>query len=307
MISGPSEFITISAVEITERVEAAEQIQILLKEVNHRAKNILSLVQSIARHTVQRDNRDFLREFLERIQALSRGHDLVIATEWKPVDLRNLVGSQLAHFKSIIGRRIRLDGPDVEVSAAQAQTLGLAFHELATNASKYGALSNDTGTVDVTWSLGDGEHPPLAICWKESGGPAAVAPVRRGFGSVVTRELVESALQARVRVDYTEDWLTWSLETRDGATVLPETGAARAARVLVVEDEALLAMDLADTLDTAGFEVVGPVGDVDDALALIETDSIDFAILDINLGPRTSEAIAQRLKTSGTPFIALSG
>jgi PAS domain S-box-containing protein len=137
------------AQDVTERKAREEQVQLLMREVNHRAKNMLSLVQAIARQTAARESEDFIGCFTERIQALAANHDLLIRNEWQGVDVEDLVRAQLAHFADLVGSRIALRGPKVHLNAAAAQAIGLALHELATNAGKYGALSVDSGHVDV--------------------------------------------------------------------------------------------------------------------------------------------------------------
>jgi PAS domain S-box-containing protein len=142
--------------DITERKAHEDQIHLLMREVNHRAKNMLSLVQAIARQTAAREFEDFMGCFTERIQALAANQDLLIRNEWQGVHVEDLVRSQLAHFADLVGSRIVVDGLQMRLKPASAQAIGLALHELATNAGKYGALSVDTGCVDVRWGT-DGD------------------------------------------------------------------------------------------------------------------------------------------------------
>src|SRR5262249_54865563 len=142
----------VSVVEdISARKGHEEQIHLLMREVNHRAKNMLSLVQAIARQTTAREPEDFVRRFTERIQALSANQDLLVRNEWQGVDVEELVRAQLAHFDDLVGSRIAVHGPKLRLNAAAAQAIGLTLHELATNAGKYGALSTDKGHVHVRW------------------------------------------------------------------------------------------------------------------------------------------------------------
>src|SRR5208337_2317072 len=186
--------------DITERKRQEEQIRLLMHEVNHRAKNMLALVQAIARQTVAATPADFIGSFEERIRALSSSQDLLVRNEWKGVDLAQLIRSQLAHFKDLIGTRIRLRGPALLVSASAAQTIGMALHELATNAGKYGALSTREGRVEIEWSLDRAEanKETFALSWRETGGPAVRAPSKGGFGSTVICILAEANLNAIV-------------------------------------------------------------------------------------------------------------
>jgi PAS domain S-box-containing protein len=198
---------------ITERKRHEEQIDLLVSEVNHRAKNMLSVVQAIARQTVAASPGDFIAQFGERIQALAASQDLLVKNNWKGVGLNELVRSQLGHFKGMIGTRIELYGPPFLISAAAAQPMGMALHELATNAGKYGSLSNDRGRVELQWSVGaaeDGEEI-FVIGWRERDGPVVTAPSRSGFGSIVLWRVVKESLDAEVELGFAPDGLTWRL------------------------------------------------------------------------------------------------
>src|SRR5262249_5547227 len=130
-----------------ERKAREEKERLLMREVNHRAKNILSVVDAIAHRTAAQNPEDFAERFSERIRALSANQDLLVRNEWRGVEIKDLVHAQLAHFADLIGSRIVVDGPNLRLKAAGAQAIGLALHELATNAGKYGALSADRGCV----------------------------------------------------------------------------------------------------------------------------------------------------------------
>jgi two-component sensor histidine kinase len=202
-----------ACVDITERKQHEEQIKLLLAEVNHRAKNMLTVVQSIARQTAAASPEDFMERFAERIQALSASQDLLVKNEWRGVDLGDLVRSQLAHFKDLIGTRIELKGSPVLISASAAQTIGMALHELATNAGKYGALSTGAGRVEVAWSLDCAEKgtKSFTISWRETGGPSVTAPERSGFGSAIIGNLAEISLGAKVDLAFESGGLSWVL------------------------------------------------------------------------------------------------
>jgi PAS domain S-box-containing protein len=161
------------AQDVTDQKAHEEQIQLLMQEINHRARNLLSLVQAIARQTATRDPENFIERFTERIQALAANQDLLVRNEWQGVNLGDLVRTQLAHFIDLVGSRITVHGSPVRLNAAAAQAIGLALHELATNAGKYGALSVETGRVDVGWRL-DGNM--FAMSWTECNGPPVFPP-----------------------------------------------------------------------------------------------------------------------------------
>jgi PAS domain S-box-containing protein len=191
-----------------EREEHAKREHLLLREVNHRAKNMLSLVQAIARQTAAREPQDFIGSFTERIHALAANQDLLIRNEWQGVEVEDLVRAQLAHFADLVGSRIAVDGPKMRLNAAAAQAIGLTLHELATNAGKYGALSVEASCVDVGWQF-EGEF--FAMSWTERNGPVVSPPERRGFGSMVIVSMAKQTVDGEVQVDYAPSGLVWRL------------------------------------------------------------------------------------------------
>jgi two-component sensor histidine kinase len=192
--------------DITDRKRNEERITLLLNEVDHRSKNILSVVQAIAKQTAISTPDEFLIRFSERLQTLAASHDLLVRSRWQGVEICDLIRAQLAHFEELLGSRIKLDGPSFQLLAAPAQTLGMIVHELATNAAKYGALSNDSGQVEVCW---DATGDVFTISWTERGGPNVVAPNRRGFGSIVVKTMAESSLDGDVDFDFAPTGLRW--------------------------------------------------------------------------------------------------
>jgi PAS domain S-box-containing protein len=196
------------AQDVTERKAHEEQIRLLMGEVNHRAKNMLSLVQVIARQTKGREPEDFIGCFTQRIQALAANQDLLTRNEWKGVDVEELVRAQLAHFADIVGSRIVVHGQKLHLNATAAQAIGLALHELATNAGKYGALSVDAGRVDVGWRLDD---DIFAMSWTERNGPPVSRPEQRGFGSTVVDSMAKRTIGGEVELDYAPSGLGWRL------------------------------------------------------------------------------------------------
>jgi PAS domain S-box-containing protein len=312
-----------ATLDITERKHREEQVQLLLREVNHRSKNMLTLVQAIARQTIAAGSEDFIERFGERIGALAANQDLLVKNDWKGVEVGELVCSQLAHFAGLLGTRIELKGPPLFITASAAQTIGMALHELATNAGKYGALSSSDGRVAVEWSLNRAETGTemFAITWCESGGPPVAAPDRRGFGSAVIGRFAEMNLGAKVDTDFAAVGFKWRLECSSGELVdgerlahgsernqLPSrTQTGTLPRILIVEDEMLVAFEIARILSDAGFDIVGPARCVASALDLMERSGCDAAVLDIRLGNETSEPLALELRRRGTPFVALSG
>jgi two-component sensor histidine kinase len=194
-----------------------------MREINHRAKNMLSVVDAIAHQTAVRRPEDFIERFSERIQALSANQDLLVRNEWKGVDMADLVHAQLAHFAGLIGSRIVVQGPKLRLNAACAQAIGLALHELATNAGKYGALSTDGGRVDVCWGT---EGHTLTMSWTEREGPPVSAPPRRGFGTIVMEMMAERSVDGKVDLDYASSGLTWRLSCPTDNVLEPTPRAA---------------------------------------------------------------------------------
>jgi two-component sensor histidine kinase len=176
--------------------------------MNHRIKNILTVVDAIAHRTAAKNPADFAECFSERIRALSANQDLLFRNEWKGVDVEDLVRAQLSHFADLIGSRIILDGPKLRFNTVGAQAVGLALHELATNASKYGALSTDRGRVDVCWNFSENA---FTMGWIEREGRSVAAPKRRGFGTMVIERMAETSLGGTVDLDYPSSGLTWRL------------------------------------------------------------------------------------------------
>lgn len=196
------------AQDVTDEKAHVEQVHLLMREINHRAKNMLSLVQVIARRTAARDPDDFVDRFTRRIQALAANQDLLVQNDWQGIDIEDLVRVQLAHFADLVGSKITVRGSPVRLNAAAAQAIGLALHELSTNAGKYGALSIDAGGIDVDWRF---ENDIFEMSWIERNGPPVSQPGQRGFGSVVITSMVEQTVNGEVRLDYAPSGIVWSV------------------------------------------------------------------------------------------------
>jgi two-component sensor histidine kinase/DNA-binding response OmpR family regulator len=198
--------------DITERKQAEEHRKLLMAEVNHRSKNLLSVVQAIVHQSARgSDPKTFAGALSDRLLGLSASQDLLIKSDWRGIEMRELVLAQLSHFGDLIGSRILIDGPAACLTAAAAQAIGMAIHELATNAAKYGSLSASEGLVRVFWDISDGIEPLLTIHWIEEGGAKVSLPTRKGFGHVVIGRIAESALSGKVEIDFRESGLFWKL------------------------------------------------------------------------------------------------
>ncbi|MBN9021122.1 MAG: sensor histidine kinase, partial [Rhizobiales bacterium] len=195
------------------RKRAEDQVRFLMRELSHRAKNQLAVVVAMARRTAERsaDIADFERVFSERLMALARSTDLLVNQNWRGVSLADLVDAHLMPFVAGNKSRVAVGGPPVELGPDAAQSVGLALHELATNASKYGALSVPDGAVAVTWQRTEGDAPGLRIEWVESGGPPVSEPTRTGFGSIVIQRNVAQSLHGEVTYEFRPGGVFWAL------------------------------------------------------------------------------------------------
>ena len=197
-----------------KRAEADQRILLLMREVNHRSKNMLAVVQAIARQMMGADPKTFVRRFSDRIVGLAASQDLLIDSNWQGVELRDLVERQLALFRDLLGSRIFVAGPGLRLSPSAAQAIGMALHELETNAGKYGALSDEKGRVDVSWHTekGDDGEPRFVMSWTERDGPPPSEPSQRGFGYTIMVTMIEKSLNGKVKVTYEASGLVWRIE-----------------------------------------------------------------------------------------------
>ncbi len=307
-------------VDITDRKEAEERQALLSREVDHRAKNALALVQSIVRLTRAGSVSAYVSAVEGRITALSRAHTVLSQSRWQGADLAGLVDEELAPYRS--GEKIVASGPVVSLQPSSAQTLALALHELATNAAKYGALSSISGQVKVTWEIVPGG---LVLHWDEFGGPPAEKPAKTGFGTRIIVASIEGQLGGQAAFTWHPSGLrcvltiprTDQIESSDRAKArrAPDKDHVAAEpkftvagnRVMIVEDEALVAMVEAESLAELGFSVVGPFSRTADAMAALSENRIDAAVLDINLDGEVVYSVADELAGRGVPFIFVTG
>jgi PAS domain S-box-containing protein len=210
---GKAERMVSIVTDVTDRKAAEDHIQFLMHEISHRSKNLLMVIQSIARRTARTAGtmEEFENRFERRLQGLAASHDVLVRENWHGAPLADLVRQQLVPFAEIQSSRFEIAGPDVVITAEAAQAIGLAIHELATNAIKYGALSEASGKVSVSWMLdGEADAPgPLLLSWIEQGGPPVSPPSRKGFGHVVIGEMVERSLNGKVAVEFASEGLRW--------------------------------------------------------------------------------------------------
>jgi light-regulated signal transduction histidine kinase (bacteriophytochrome) len=303
-----------------ERRAAQERQELMIAELNHRVRNILSLVRGLV--TQSKNSATSLEDFASvlggRIQALARAHDQITSLSWAPVALRSLVESEAGAYLGSRAGRVHMGGPDVALDPKAFATLALVVHEMMTNSAKYGALADSAGQVEVAWRLDQGGR--LIIEWTESGGPPVQPPSRRGFGTTLIErsipfdlngdaELRFDLLGVRARFVVPANYVqpirpvAKSVQTDEGK---PEranlTGTA-----LVVEDNLIIAMSAEVILHELGARHVETAASVAEALKSIERIKPSFALLDLNLGGENSIAVGKKLAELKVPFLFATG
>jgi PAS domain S-box-containing protein len=213
---GTAERVANIVMDITDRKNAETHIQLLMREISHRSKNLLAVIQAIARQTGRSAGsfKEFESRFANRLQGMAASHELLVENDWRGVYLQDLAAQQLALFADIAdARRLSMSGPAVMLSAQAAQAIGLALHELGTNAVKFGAWSNTSGNVSVSWDLhrADAGGHVVELTWVERGGPPVTEPARKGFGHIVIDNMVTSTIGGNVVIDYRPSGVIWRL------------------------------------------------------------------------------------------------
>jgi PAS domain S-box-containing protein len=308
-----------TTIDITKRKEAEERQVLLAREVDHRARNALAVIQSIIRLTRARSVEDYVSAIEGRIKALARAHTLLSDSRWEGADLATLVSEELDPYRS--GDKVIIGGPDISLHPSTAQGLALALHELVTNAAKYGALSSVRGKVSLTWQL---RPDTLVLNWVETGGPQVERPSAKSFGLKVIRASIEQQLNGEAAFDWDSNGLRCSFSIpcsnmmrpresrgwRNLTEVHSSTGGLKVSgrpRVLLVEDEALVAMMIQECLADFGYQVVGPICTASEAAAKAREAEFEAAVLDINLGDGAVYPIADVLAARGVPFVFVTG
>ena len=308
-------------IDITDRKEAEERQLLLAREVDHRAKNALAVVHAIVSLTRADNIKQFVAAVEGRIQALARAHSLLSESRWRGANIVELIQEELAPYRAPNFDRVRISGNSLSLEPSTAQALALALHELATNAAKYGALSLPSGGVQVAWEL---KGARLELRWAERGGPPVEPSAPGGFGIRVIKASVESQLGGAVAFDWQHDGLRCAIsiphEVRpefpgDSQASIQKSGTNGAGpievgsrkRVLLVEDESLIAMMMDQSLRELDLDVVGPFGTVQEALAAINREPVDAGILDINLAGEMAYPIARLLQARKVPFVFMTG
>jgi PAS domain S-box-containing protein len=195
-------------IDLTERKEAEERLGLLMQEVDHRANNLMTVIQGAVSLSRAEDPEELRQTIVGRVEALARAHQLLAVSRWRGADLRRLVEEELAPFTLGDGERVSIEGPSLPLGPAAAQGIAMVLHELATNAAKHGALSAREGRVNIRWSTADDR---LNFRWVESGGPRAEAPAKRGFGTTVLQRALSGSLRGSTELNWRPEGLACEL------------------------------------------------------------------------------------------------
>ena len=312
-----------------ERKEATSRQELLIAELNHRVRNILSLIRGLIRQSKPADGttiEDFVKVIDGRVHALARAHNQITDDHWGPAPVKNLLEAEAAAFLTTQKDRLILKGPAVLLNPQAYSTLALVVHELVTNSVKYGSLSVGSGEAVAEWSSDDDGN--LHFCWREHGGPEVWPPNRKGFGTTIIEHSVPYDLGGTSSIDYAKEGVRADFlipakhvvqsggDSVGNKIQLPRepqveqpivSDLLRGKDVLLIEDSLIIALDAEDLLDRLGAKSVTTESSAVGAIAAIETGRPDLAILDINLGDHDSVPIANRLAELGVPYIFATG
>ncbi|KQY35061.1 histidine kinase [Caulobacter sp. Root1455] len=313
--------------DITARKDADDQRENLLTELDHRIKNILAVVQSVAGQSARKASSldGFLKAFNGRLKSMSSAHDLLSAARWRGATLARIAAAELG---GVAPNQTRWDGPELFLTPRAAAALSLTLHELAVNAVKYGSLSVESGRVEVVWREAPGGGFNLE--WLETGGPMTSPPDVRGFGMTLIEDVVGRELGGRATIEYKRSGVTAMIhgaadalvdepepepveapdarivETVGGGDDSFKAGDIAGLKVLIVEDSLLLAMELEAGLEDSGVEVVGCAAELSEALQMLEL-TFDAAVLDADLNGQSVAPVAEILRREGRPFVFATG
>ena len=305
-----------------ERKRAHEQQQLLISELNHRVRNILNLMRGLIgqSRSSARTIEDFIANLDGRIQSLARAHDQLTAEKWEPASLKALIHCEFEAYADTKRDRVTITGPDAMITPAGFTTMALVIHEMATNAVKYGALCDQSGKVVIT--LSEDSSGGILIHWVERGGPPVTPPKRRGFGSVIIEQSLPHELSGDAAIDYKvsgvearfrlpptaiADVLADGVDRQAPQRDAPSTQMSLTGKGLVLEDTLIIAMDAVEALKGLGASEVKTASSVADAMAWLTGNTVDFALLDVNLGSEQSVPVAEYLAERNIPFVLATG
>lgn len=312
------------------KLQAEKQRDLLVAELRHRVKNTLATIVAISRQSFAktRSIEQARHSFEDRIRALAHTHARLADADWSGTSLETIVREETAPYE-IEGATVRIAGPDVSLKPKQAVSVGMAMHELATNAAKYGGLSAKSGSLSVTWGI-DAATGEVRLLWSETGGPAVQPPAHNGFGMLLLQRVLAADLDGRVDLDFAREGLTCAiafplerrittLGDRAGLSRAPSTppasqptsggdgGELRGTRIMIVEDEVFFGIQIHDDLAAAGCAPLGPYTSLAAASAAVRQEKFDFAVLDLNLNGELAYPLADDLTGRGIPFLFLTG
>ncbi len=309
-------------IDITETKQNEERLKLLSRELNHRVANTFTIMNSMIRHAAKKTGSvdEFAATLTERLGALSRANRVLVAEEAERSSLRDILNMEMEAFAGWQGRISVTGDRDVWLSGAASEALAMIFHELLTNAIKHGALSVSGGQVAVDISTDAAGQ--VLVRWVEAGGPAIVEKRRAGIGSSILKNAMRD--EGSVALDFSAEGLRCDItiyrsfrrempdETVGPSDVLPvdrttdAAGAFAGKRIMVVEDDPIIGLDLADIFRARGASIIGPFSNVANALQGIR-EAPDAALLDVNLGQETTDEVAAQLSDLSIPFLILSG
>jgi PAS domain S-box-containing protein len=312
---GPVKRVSGVTIDITDLKEAEDRRTLLVREIDHRARNVLALVQSIIRLTKSKSINAYVSTIEGRIRALSTAHALLSESRWEGADLGE---EDLAPYQQGDIDRLVFSGPTVFLQPESAQSIALVLHELATNAVKYGSLSQPSGHVEVRWRLVENE---LALVWEEIGGPSVQPPASKGYGMKVIHAGVLRQLDGALNLDWRPGGLfceiSFPVGRRKAKAKSSQSGRRVSAprtpkpvaggRLLLVEDEALVGMMMSDILVDLGFSIIGPFTRISDAMKVLGKETFQAAILDINVRGDMVYDLADAVLARNIPIVFVTG
>ncbi len=316
---------SVQVLDVTGRKRAEETQRLLIGELNHRVKNTLATVQAMAAHTLRftGDPASFAETFGGRIQSMSRAHSMLSAATWRGAKLHEIVADQL-RLGLIEEDRFTYAGPSVYLKPQEALHIAMIVHELTTNAVKYGAYSVAEGRARLDWQLDAGM---LYLRWVEEGKQRLAAKAPKGFGTTLIEQSARAgggSAHMTVAANGIEWHIKLLIEDMPESLVGQSTLAAgneldriavmrdalpskRPRRALIIEDEPLVALDIATLLETDGFEIAGIAASIDEALNMISHVDVDVALQDGNLRGQAVDAVASALQDKKISFVFVSG
>ncbi len=311
--------------DVTDRKEREKLESLLLHELNHRVKNTLATIVAIANQSLRTSSSpgEFVTSFTGRVHALARAHDLLVTTRMQGAEITQILQEQVG----LEDDRIASSGPPVMLDARLAVQVALVVHELATNARKYGALSVAGGRLSIRWRVRSRGRRELSFEWAESGVPNVKPPTSHGFGTA----LIERSIKAnggKAATLFGADGIVCTIslplperEAEDKGVLSAESPTVgdpspvpaadslhlRGKRILLIEDEPLVTLEIEAQLASAGCLMLGPATTIDAAIELVRKSDIDAALVDANLAGRPVDEVAMALAQKGVSFTFVTG